>query len=169
MPGCPRIAINMLPTPACAGFFFPVQPFDCQNGSASRLKRPRRRQSVRYPNKPKYLDRSATSEQLENAAVNATYRPSPYHCPSAGGRPPQRRAKPASYCPENWTINRARICLREAIRARQVSRQWVGDFPRHVWHKEIDVWYEACTNQGTPGTYHAYPIEISGLPPGLGR
>jgi hypothetical protein len=57
--------------------------------------------------------------------------------------------------------------LREAIRAQQVSRQWVGEFPRHIWHKEVDVWYEACTSYGTAGTYHAYQIEIAGLPAGL--
>jgi hypothetical protein len=29
------------------------------------------------------------------------------------------------------------------------------------------MWYEGCTNSGNPGEYHAYPIEIAGLPPGL--
>jgi len=29
------------------------------------------------------------------------------------------------------------------------------------------VWYEASTHAGTAGTYHAYPIEVSGLPAGL--
>jgi hypothetical protein len=131
------------------------------------VKRPKRREGIRYPGKPKYLDRTTARDHLENAAVNAKYTPSPYHCRLPNGEPPRRRTKPASHCPDGWNAQRARICLREAIRARQVSRQWIGAFPRHVWHKEIDVWYEACTNQGTPGVYHAYIIEVAGLPPGL--
>jgi hypothetical protein len=127
------------------------------------LRRPKRRDGIRYPNKPKHLDRAATRDQLEHAAVS----PSPYHCPQPNGEPPRRRSKPASHCPDGWTIRRAQICLREAIRAQQVSRQWVGEFPRHIWHKEVDVWYEACTSYGTAGTYHAYQIEIAGLPAGL--
>lgn len=131
------------------------------------VKRPERRNGARYPNKPKYLDRVSTQDRLENAAVHARYEPSPYHCPLSNGQPPIRRAKPASHCPDGWTPRRALNCLREAIRARRVSRVWVGDFPRHVWHEDMSMWYEACTHSGTPGVYHAYPIEIIGLPPGL--
>jgi len=131
------------------------------------LKRPGRREGIRYPNKPKHLDKTAHPDRLEKAAVNAKYEPSPYHCPSATGLPPKRRAKPASRCPDGWNERRALICLREAIRAAQVSRYWVGDFPRHVWHKDASVWYEACTSNGTPGVYHAYQIESAGLPAGL--
>jgi hypothetical protein len=130
------------------------------------LKRPRKREGVRYPSKPKYLDKDSSAKRLENAAVYLKYEASPYHCPLNNGRT-ARRAKPASHCPPGWTARRALNCLREAIRARRVSRRWVGDFPRHVWHKDGDVWYEACTSNGTPGTYHAYRIEVAGLPPGL--
>lgn len=59
--------------------------------------------------------------------------------------------------------------MRAAIRAGRVSRQWINGFPRHLWHREGDVWYEACTNTGTAGTYHAYPVEIFSLPAGLDR
>jgi hypothetical protein len=45
------------------------------------LRRPKRRDGIRYPNKPKHLDRAATRDQLEHAAVS----PSPYHCPSRTG------------------------------------------------------------------------------------
>jgi hypothetical protein len=128
------------------------------------LKRPKKR--PRYASKSKYLDKAASPARLENAAVNLKYEASPYHCP-LHGRPPARRAKPASHCPEGWTPRKALNRLREAVRAGQVSRAWVEDFPRHVWHKEGDMWYEASTQNGTPGTYHAYPIEITGLPPEL--
>jgi len=129
------------------------------------VKRPRKRE-VRYPNKAKYLDKTAVPERIEAAAVNADYEPSPYHCRVAGQRA-KRRGKPAMLCPREWTKQQALNALRRAIRARRVSRSWCGAFPRHVWHREGDVWYEATTNVGTAGTYHAYPIEVTGLPPDL--
>lgn len=130
------------------------------------MKRPKRK-AVRYPNKPKYLDKTSPQERLEAAAVNVNYTPSEYHCPLPDGRPPKGRARPATHCPREWTAGQALNALRAAIRERRVSRHWCGDFPRHVWHQEGDVWYEACTNVGTAGTYHAYPIEEAGLPPDL--
>jgi hypothetical protein len=128
------------------------------------LKRPRRHGTFR--GKSKVLDRAPDPALLEDAAVNVRYAASPYHCPE-NGRSPPRRAKPASHCEGQWTTGRALVRLREAIRAGQISRQWIEGFPRHVWHKEADIWYEACTSNGTPGVYHAYRIEIVGLPPGL--
>jgi hypothetical protein len=130
------------------------------------LKRPNRKQ-IRYPNKPKGLDFEHSKEELEEAAVKARYLPSDYHCKQSKGQPPKRRARPAMLCPRDWTIQQAVVAIRTAIRARRVSRRWVNGFPRHIWHKEGDVWYEARTAMGTAGTYHAYPIEIAGLPAGL--
>jgi hypothetical protein len=73
------------------------------------------------------------------------------------------------HCPRNWTQQQALQAIQRAIRARHVSRSWTGRFPRHVWHREGDVWYEARTSDGAPGDYHAYPIEIATLPAGLGK
>jgi len=153
----------MMPTRNCLGWGF---RFIWETGG---VKRPERRDKINYPSKPKFLDISSPQDRLENAAVNACYERSLYHCRSTNGQPPVRRAKPASHCPDGWTDRQALIRLREAIRARRVSRQWVAGYPRHVWHKEGDLWYEACTSIGTAGLYHAYPIEVSGLPPGLDR
>jgi hypothetical protein len=130
------------------------------------LKRPKKRE-IRYPNKPKALDSAHSKDELEEAAVNARYVPSDYHCKQANGRPPKRRAKPAMHCPRDWSIQQALVAVRAAIRAKRVSRRWINGFPRHIWHKEGDVWYEARTETGTAGVYHAYPIEITGLPAGL--
>jgi hypothetical protein len=116
----------------------------------SGMKRPKRAR-VHYPNKPKALDRSATLDRLEEAAINATYTPSEYHCSGPKGQRPKRRAKPAMHCPRNWTQQQALLAIRRAIRAGQVSKRWTGRFPRHVWHREGDVWYEARTSDGTPG------------------
>ena len=68
-----------------------------------------------------------------------------------------RRTKPASHCPDGWTVQHAVIRLRVAIRAGQVSRHWVEGFPRHVRHKEVNVWYEACSTQGTPWNISRLP------------
>lgn len=48
-----------------------------------------------------------------------------------------------------------------------VSQDWINGFPRRLWHREGDQWYEASTNAGTAGAYHAYPLEPASLPVGL--
>jgi hypothetical protein len=130
------------------------------------MRRPKQR-GERFVGKQKVLMKFASAEQIEAAAVQAKYAPSDYHCPENGRL--RRRSKPQTPCPREFTLQEAGNALRAAIRARMVSRDWVNGFPRHVWHKEGDQWYEACTNAGTAGTYHAYPIEVVGLPPGLQR
>jgi hypothetical protein len=85
------------------------------------LRRPKRRDGIRYLNKPKHLDRAATRDQLEHAAVS----PSPYHCPQPNGEPPRRRSKPASHCPDGWTIRRAQICSeRPSEHSKLVANGW---------------------------------------------
>jgi hypothetical protein len=101
------------------------------------LKVPKRA-PVSYPNKPKAWDTSATPDQLNAAAEKATYSPSPYHCPDRKGHLASR-SKPTMHCAEGW------------------SDRQIGEFPRYVWHRAGDTWYEAQTNTGTAGQYHAYP------------
>jgi hypothetical protein len=129
------------------------------------MKRPKKRDG--FAGKLKVLAKYASAEMIEAAAVEAKYAPSNYHCKENGRL--LRRVKPATPCPRNFTLQEAGNAIRAAIRARRVSRDWVNGFPRRLWHKEGDQWYEACTNVGTAGTYHAYPIEVLSLPPGLQR
>jgi hypothetical protein len=70
-------------------------------------------------------------------------------------------------CGGNWSEQQALNALRQAIREGRVSKAWLGGFPRYVWHKAGGTWYEAQTNTGTAGTYHAYPIDVFGVPLGL--
>lgn len=128
------------------------------------MKRPGRR-SERFPSKMRFLAKTVAADKLEKAAVAAVYAPSPYHCKENGRL--RRRVKPATPCPRVFTFQEAGNAIRAAIRSRQVSVDWIGDFPRQIWHQEGEVWYEACTGTGTAGTYHAYPIEVTGLPAGL--
>lgn len=125
-----------------------------------------RRANVNYPNKPKALDVETKAEELNGAAERASYSPSPYHCLDSKGRF-AGRAKPAMRCEGGWPLQQVLNVLRQAIRMRHVSKAWVNGFPRYVWHRAGEVWYEAQTNPGTSGVYHAYPIEDDGVPRGL--
>jgi hypothetical protein len=128
------------------------------------LKRPKQRRKL-FPNKYKLLVSQIPDDRLEAAAVGARYAPSGYHCPENGRI--RYRSKPATPCPRVFSLPEAGRVLREAIRARRVSEEWINDYPRRVWHKEGDQWYEASTQVGTVGTYHAYPMEWAELPLGL--
>ncbi len=130
------------------------------------MKRPKTRE-IKFPQKQRILRKSVPKEELEAAAAAAVYAPSNYHCKIDGKL--ARRVKPATPCPREFTLQQAGDAMRAAILAGRVSRQWIDGFPKHLWHKDGDVWYEACTTAGTPGTYHAYPIEVYGLPAGLKR
>jgi len=145
---------------------FPSASYGGQAVWGHALKRPTQRHTL-FPNKRKVLASRISADDIEAAAVGAKYAPSPYHCPENGRL--RYRVKPATPCPRIFSLPQAGRALREAIRSRHISEDWVNGFPRRVWHREGDQWYEACTNTGTAGTYHAYPIEPAGLPAGLQR
>ncbi|CAN7371528.1 hypothetical protein LJR220_003310 [Bradyrhizobium sp. LjRoot220] len=128
------------------------------------MKRPKTRE-IKFPQRMRLLRKVVPKEELEAVAQAALYAPSDYHCKIDGKL--VRRTKPATPCPRDFTLQQAGDAMRDAIRKGRISEEWVNGFPRRLWHKEGDVWYEACTNTGTAGTYHAYPVEVSGLPAGL--
>jgi len=128
------------------------------------LKRPTRA-NVPFVGKPKKLHPSPDPRLLEKAAESAIYvNHGDYHCPSERGAPPKSRPKPASRCPRPWESPAATAALREAILAGRVSEVWEEEFPRHVWHADGDLWYEARHTRGPSGSYHAYPIEAAAAP-----
>lgn len=104
---------------------------------------------------------------LTNAAAQAVYGRSDYHCPGRKGQPPRLRAKPASVCPKVWGDKQATDALRLAITQGYVSEAWEDGFPRYVWHRDSGVIYEARHTRGPIGTFHAYPIEPVQAPAGL--
>jgi hypothetical protein len=73
------------------------------------------------------------------------------------------------HCADGWSNRQALNALRQSIREGRVSQAWIDEFPRRVWYKAGDTWYEAQTNVGTAGEYHAYPVEDSGVPLSLRR
>jgi hypothetical protein len=127
------------------------------------LKRPKKLRL--HKQKPKTLAKGYSKAVLEEVAAKATYEHSDYHCPRPKGQGPARRLKPSTHCPRDWTPRQGLNAVREAIRTGRVSTKWVGGFPRYIWHKEGDVWYEGQTKDSSPGKYHGYPQEV--LPVGL--
>jgi hypothetical protein len=117
--------------------------------------------------KGKRVDPKPDRARLAQAASKSVYAGSDYHCPGVGGRPLKYRAKPASICPRHWSEAEATAALRVAMTQGTVSEVWEDGFPRYVWHKDGDVWYEARHTRGPYGTFHAYPIELGQLPGGL--
>lgn len=127
------------------------------------IKRPARP----YRGKQKRVHPAPDAAMLERAAKVAAYGENPYHCSRPGGQAPIIRAKPASHCPRWWSDAEATKTLREAIAEGRVSETWEEGFPRHVWHRDGDVLYEARHTRGPVGSFHAYPIENSQAPHGL--
>jgi hypothetical protein len=94
------------------------------------MRRPKKR-SEQFPNKRKIRAKHVPQEELEAAAVGATYVPSPYHCKENGRL--RRRIKPATPCPRNFTLQE-------------------GDYPGLDWYRiicHIGLHRQGTTN-GTP-------------------
>jgi len=116
--------------------------------------------------KPKRVHPAPPTADLAQASRAAIYERSPYHCRGNKGEPPKVRARPASICPRRWTDEEATNALRAAIGRGNVSEVWEDGFPRHVWHRDGDVLYEARHTKGPAGSFHAYPIEEFQAPRG---
>jgi len=119
--------------------------------------------------KLKRIDPTPDCERLAHAAAKAVYSRSEYHCPGARGQPVKARSKHTSICPKRWSDEKATRILREAIACGNVSDTWEEGFPRHVWHKDGKVLYEARHTRGPYGSFHAYPIEDIQAPLGLNK
>lgn len=127
------------------------------------LEKPVRR---KRPGKLRRLAQAVEPAELMHMLENVSYEPSPYHCPTANGGRPKRRAKPASICQKNWTVPEAQEALRRAIQNQWISSVWDNGFPKHIWYQDGENIYEARHSSGRPGTYHAYPIDRTEAPLG---
>lgn len=131
-----------------------------------KMRRPPSRE-MRFPQRKRKLRKNFAQEELEAAAKAVKYAPSNYHCKIDGKL--ARRVRPATPCPRDFTLQQAGDALRKAIRAGRVCDRWIEGFPKLVWHREGNIWYEARTELGNLGTYHAYPVEDSSVPAELRR
>lgn len=48
-----------------------------------------------------------------------------------------------------------------------MGEPWEGRFPRYVWHREGEVYYEARLTNRETGCYKGYPIEPTEYPEGI--
>jgi hypothetical protein len=132
------------------------------------LKKPQQGQSLQPLKTKEMLVLSALSHAtaerfiaaMRVAAAKVRYTGSPYHrSPGSKGGPIAGRVGLTSRCPPSWTNTEATRVLRIAIVEGRVSCIWEGGYPRHVWHLDGEVLYEArLTNSGN-GEYHGYPLE----------
>jgi hypothetical protein len=131
------------------------------------LKRPKQGETIAAYQPKEMLDLSPLSkkaadrfkEAMRQAGSKARYTGSPYHRSSTKEGPVAHRVGLTSRCPPSWTNVEATRVLRIAITEGRVSVIWEEGFPRHVWHLDDDVLYEArLTNSGN-GEYHGYPLE----------
>jgi hypothetical protein len=97
---------------------------------------------------------------MQAAAVKVRYTGSPYHrSPGSKEGPIAQRIGLTSRCPPSWTNLEATRVLRVAITEGRVSMIWEQGYPKHVWHLDGDVLYEATLTNSGNGEYHGYPLE----------
>lgn len=109
------------------------------------------------------------SLDLRSLAARARYVGSPEHktLPGPWGGP---RPRPdASRYPTGIGIDEARTWLREAIEAGRVAGPLEGGFPRYVYHRHSDTWFEARLTNRDRGLYKGYPVETDCVPAWLQR
>jgi hypothetical protein len=96
---------------------------------------------------------------MQIAGAKVRYTGSPYHRSNPKEGPIAQRAGLTSKCPPNWDNVEATRVLRLAINEGRVSMIWEHGDPRHVWHLDGNVLYEARLSNSGNGEYHGYPLE----------
>jgi len=82
---------------------------------------------------------------------------------------PAKRAD-ASICPKSVTLDEANGLLKAAIRAGNISEDFVGDMPKRVWYRgefrcfEARLTERADPDGGKPASYKGWPIDSNELP-----
>ena len=119
----------------------------------------------RPDSKPK--DRLALSEeQIEAAARSAVYVGSPEHKRSPSFVSSIRPIQGNSICPPALSTDRNQLTewVRQAIRNRWIAAPLEGIYPRYIWYRDGDDWFQGrLTNQGL-GEYKGWPIAKDQLP-----
>ena len=121
--------------------------------------------------KPKALASNVPPQELHELAAGVRYVGSPEHktYPSFAGQPVLR--SDATPCPTAMNdASRILGWLREAIIAGQVSAyRDQGLYPRYVWDRREDTWFEARLTNATLGHYKGYPVTADSVPASLRR
>lgn len=105
---------------------------------------------------------AATPEETADSASYIGSSEHKDHISPAG--PPKLRHNDATPCdPRYADFARPTAALRESIRARRTS-DFVGRFPKYVWGRLDEEWYEARLVNHELGQYKAYRIDATELP-----
>lgn len=126
------------------------------------MRTPGRRPPRREIHVPSGTDLEALSRRVSyvGSAEHKTY-------PSAAGTPTPRADATKCDPALHGDFEVLTQWLRRGVALGAVGSPWEADFPRYVWVKEDDTWYEARLVNREQGTYKGYVIEPSEVPEGL--
>jgi hypothetical protein len=102
--------------------------------------------------------RADTQVDLDAMAEKVSYVPSSEYKDYLTVAGPGKLRSDASACPRGLDFGTVLGWLRAAIRARHVSADFEGDFPRYVWARVEGRVYEARLSNSGLGAYKGYPI-----------
>lgn len=105
-----------------------------------------------------------SQDHLDALAAKATYTPGAEHKDYLTSAGPGRLRSDASACPRDLHLDRVAGWLREALRAGQASEPHEEEFPRYVWTRDGDRFYEARLCDSVAEEYEGYPILASEAP-----
>ena len=100
-----------------------------------------------------------TALQRQHGATVASYAGSPEH------KLPHARSD-ATLCPSDLEGDTERLTrwLREALAAGNAGGFMEGAFPRYVWYRDGDRWFEGRLTNQVLGQYKGYPIGTDECP-----
>ena len=103
-----------------------------------------------------------TPLQREKASAKASYTGSPEH------KLPHARSD-ATLCPPDLEsrLPELTLWLRDAIARGNVGGMMEGSFPRYVWYRQGEHFFEGRLTNHVLGEYHGYPIDSDEAPPDL--
>ncbi len=120
---------------------------------------------------PHALDANVDSSALEMWADFVRYVGSPEHKSHPSFAGPPRLRSDATQCPKHLTDpNQITDWLKQGLRDGNVSAyRDAGGYPRYVWGKHLDRWFEARLVNSEQGTYKGYPILDEEVPSAILR
>jgi hypothetical protein len=101
---------------------------------------------------------TGTEVDLDVMAEKVSYVLTPEHKDYLTAAGPGKLRSDASACPRDLDFDEVLDWLQKAIRARHISADFEGNFPRYVWSRVEGRVYEARLSNSGLGAYKGYPI-----------
>ncbi len=86
--------------------------------------------------------------------------------PSFAG-PPKLRSDASKCDPALGDQSQLTAWLRAAVASGDFGAPWEGGFPKYVWYRDGQQWYEARLTNREQGEYKGYPLKQDELPEGI--